>query len=537
MPMNSIDAQPRSTDIDFPMVVATMPINASQQYAALTAIIFLSIVAIIEVPFAQVQLAKIDAFIPVLQTTMCIVDLITAILLFAQYSIQPRPALVILGSGYIASGLFAFLQTLAFPGAYAANGILGGNVDSPGWFFVWWHLTFPAAVLTYALLKDWRPAARGPAKSTASVIAAAVACAMLIVAGLSVLATAGVGYLPALYSGGVTRQTAFANYINMAMWAWGATAFAIVCARRRTILDLWLGVTLFAWMPNFIIAAFVTSVRFSVAWYTARGFTLVASCIVLAVLLTETTVLYGRLTSALVLLRRERANRLLSLDVATSAMAHEIRSPLSVIEAESSIALTWLGRSSPNLEELRTSLFSIVEATERAAQVLSSVRMLFGPRNSQRTLVHSDDLVREVLRLLQHDIQANGISLTTDYQGTETHIDRVQLQQVVLNLIKNAIEAMSTHAPDMRRLRLSTRLYGKSEILLSFEDTGPGVTSDHQQHIFTPFFTTKPAGMGLGLAICQTIVEAHNGRLYLAKTDSHGSVFEIVLPTTPQTDS
>jgi signal transduction histidine kinase len=519
-----------SADRDFPVVVATMPINAWQRNAALGVVFILFVGAVIEAPFAHIQLARVDAFIPVLQTTICIADLITAILLFAQYSVQPRLAILVLASGYIASGLVAFLQTLAFPGAYAPGGLIGDGIDSPAWMFVWWHTTFPLAVLIYALLKD---VPSRPDRSTAITIAITVVCTLAAIGGLALLATTGAAYLPALYTGGVMQQTLFANHINLFMWSWGTIALVVLFIRRRTILDLWLIVTLFAWMPNFIIAATITAVRFSVGWYTARGYALIASCTVLAVLLTETTVLYARLANAVVLLRRERSNRLMSLDAATAAMAHEIRQPLTGIGASASAGLNWLNRTPPDFGEVRICLASIVAQKDRASEIIASVRDLFRKqRADHRVTLGMDDVARQVLSLVQHDLTASVVSVSTEFANNlpAVHADRTQLQQVTLNLIRNAIEAMGHVPPHARRLRLTTSRGEGSSVVLCVRDSGPGITAENTDRVFEPFFTTKPSGMGLGLSICRTIVEEHGGSLQLVKTDADGCVFEIVLP-------
>jgi signal transduction histidine kinase len=133
---------------------------------------------------------------------------------------------------------------------------------------------------------------------------------------------------------------------------------------------------------------------------------------------------------------------------------------------------------------------------------------------------------------VQHELQINEISVETEFQDQllEVHGDPTQLQQVVLNLVKNAIDAMSSVSPETRLLRLATRLERNSNLLLSVQDSGIGISPEDKERVFDPFFTTKPAGMGLGLAICRTVVENHGGKLRLAKSDSHGSIFDVVMP-------
>ena len=277
------------------------------------------------------------------------------------------------------------------------------------------------------------------------------------------------------------------------------------------------------------MSTILTTVRFTLGWYTARSYALIAGFTVLTVLLTETIWLYARLARTTVLLRRERANRLMSLDAATGAIAHEIGQPLAAIAARGSTILNWLKQTPPNLDEVRTSAIAVVEASRRANEIVASVRALFRKTDDRRNLIHLDDVAREVLGLLQHDLQ---VAIATEYLVNLPPVcaDRIQLQQIVLNLVKNAIEAMSSVPSDSRHVRVFTRLSGNSTVLLSVQDSGHGITAEDQGRVFDPFFTTKPTGMGLGLAICRTVAQDHGGNLRLVETSSHGSIFEIELP-------
>jgi len=168
----------------------------------------------------------------------------------------------------------------------------------------------------------------------------------------------------------------------------------------------------------------------------------------------------------------------------------------------------------------------------RANEIVSSVRTLFKKTDDRRNLTHLDDVAREVLGLLQHDLESSQVTVATEHQVSlpPVRADRIQLQQIVLNLVKNEIEAMSTVPSGSRHVRVVTRLNGNSTVLLSVQDSGHGITAEHQGRIFDPFFTTKPTGMGLGLAICRTVAQDHGGNLRLVETSSHGSIFEIELP-------
>jgi len=328
-----------AADHDLPVAVPLMPSTPQHRAVAVGVVVTLFALAALVAPFAHIQIGRVDSFVPVLQTVLSAADLLTATLLFAQYSVQPQRALLAVASGYLFGGSFAFLQTLSFPGGYAPGGIIGDGYDTPAWFFVLWHTTFSLSILAYALLKD---KGKTSAISRTASITMTLTCVFGAIAALSWLVTAGVEYLPDFYTTSVTLQTRLGNQINVALFLLGALTLLVLFARRRTVLDLWLMVTLFAWLPNFLVAAVASSVRFSVGWYAGRGFALVASCMLLSVLLTEMIVLYYRLASALTMQRRERANRLVSIDAATAAIAHEIRSPLASITLNASTALEQL---------------------------------------------------------------------------------------------------------------------------------------------------------------------------------------------------
>src|SRR6187200_2748914 len=154
MSNNAFSDLARDARQDFPVVIANTPASASERRVALIIIILLFILFVAAAPFAGMPLPRIDAFIPAIQTVLCVAELVTAILLFAQYSIQPQLGLLALASGYIFSGLFAFLQTLAFPGAYAPNGLIGDPLSSAPYLFCLWHIAFPLAVIVYAISND-----------------------------------------------------------------------------------------------------------------------------------------------------------------------------------------------------------------------------------------------------------------------------------------------------------------------------------------------------------------------------------------------
>jgi signal transduction histidine kinase len=272
-------------------------------------------------------------------------------------------------------------------------------------------------------------------------------------------------------------------------------------------------------------------VRFSIGWYVARCLAVLASSVLLAVLLSEITLLYARLANSIQLLRRERAERLATVEAATSAMAHEIRQPLSGIANMGSAGLNWLKATPANIERVRTCLTAMIEATHHAEEIISGIGGLFRRKPGERTMLQLNDVCREVVKLLEHDILINGISVKVRCQEDLplVNADHTQIHQVILNLSRNAIDAMSGRPADKRHLRLRSSSDGKT-VSLCVRDSGPGISDNDRKRIFEPFYTTKTNGMGLGLAICRAIIEEHGGTLRLAETHSYGAMFEIVLP-------
>ncbi|MFZ1195448.1 MAG: ATP-binding protein, partial [Pseudolabrys sp.] len=273
--------------------------------------------------------------------------------------------------------------------------------------------------------------------------------------------------------------------------------------------------------------------------YMARSYALIASCTVLVVLLWEMTMLYARLANAFILQRRERENRLMSVDAATAAIAHEIKQPLTAISARCSAALRWLKRTPPDLKEVQDCLTRMMEASGRANEVVDSIRGLFKTTAHQNTPIEINDLVQQVLRMVENDLHGQGVTVSTEFQDDLPQImaDRTLLQQVILNLIKNAIEAMATGPTAVKTLRLVTTQNANSVVSLSVRDSGPGITPENGTHVFDPFFTTKSSGTGLGLSISQRIIDDHGGELRLTETSSNGCTFEIILPSVATSDS
>jgi PAS domain S-box-containing protein len=226
------------------------------------------------------------------------------------------------------------------------------------------------------------------------------------------------------------------------------------------------------------------------------------------------------------------ANRVATMGQLAASIAHEVKQPIGAAVANAQAALNWLGRRPPELEEVRESLEAIVETGHRAGDVVDRIRALIKKAPSRIDRLDINAGIREVIELTRGEAVTNGVSVQTDLADSLPLIDgdRVQLQQVILNLIMNAIEAMSGVSDGTRELRISTRKAEPGGVLVAVRDSGPGLAPATLEHLFNAFYTTKPGGLGLGLSICRSIIEAHGGRLWASANVPRGAIFECTVP-------
>jgi C4-dicarboxylate-specific signal transduction histidine kinase len=229
------------------------------------------------------------------------------------------------------------------------------------------------------------------------------------------------------------------------------------------------------------------------------------------------------------------ANRLATTGQLTASIAHEVNQPIAATVTNAQAALRWLGRQPPDLEEVRQALGRIVEGGNRAGNVIDRIRALVKKAPPQKDHLEINRAVREVLELTRAEAAKNDIWVQTDLADGLPLIegDRVQLQQVILNLIINAVEAMSEVSDGMRELIICTRRAETNGVLVTVKDSGPGLAMVSIERMFDPFYTTKPAGLGMGLSICRSIIEAHEGRLWMSANLPRGATFQFTVPASP----
>ena len=316
--------------------------------------------------------------------------------------------------------------------------------------------------------------------------------------------------------------------VNLAL---SVLALSVLWARQTSVLDRWLMVAMSATVAEAGIITLVAASRYTVSFYSTRLFAVVVSTSVLAALLSESARMYLRLAVAVRALQRERANKLMSLEVVVASVAHEIKQPLTVIATRAGIMQRLLGRPRLDLDAARRNLEEMERASFSVSEVFESIRALFRNPAQEKQSIDLNELALTALQTLSGELNDRGITvrlqLASDLPAVLGH--KGQLHEVLLNIVQNAIDAMAGIADRPRELRLETSLR-REHVTLSIEDTGVGIARDRLASLFEAFVTTKPRGTGLGLGICRFIIDRHEGQLYASSELGKGTRFDVTLP-------
>jgi signal transduction histidine kinase len=503
------------------------PTAAQMRWAlAVSAIVLAGFAAI--VPIAGRPLVELNAFFPSLDSIVFVTDLVTAVLLYAQFSISRSRALLALATGYLFTALIVIPHALTFAGAFSPAGLLGANIQTGSWLFIFWHIGFSAGLLAYAVLKEeWFDVSVRAA--TLPAIAWSAAAVVGLVCALTWMATAGATLLPSIIldqrriSPIVVYPISFAILISLA-------ALLMLLRRRRSLLDLWLIVVALVAILELAFSGLLPTVRFSAGFYAGRVFSLLTASIVLVVMLAETTRLYIRLARSNAMLWQEQDNKLMTFDAMASSIVHEVKQPLTAVSLFAETAARFLKKSPPDYQKAESAINSMVDATHKVNEVLETVRQLFTKRDALKAPIDLNELILDVVRVLQPELEGQKVEsrLALDAALPVVLGHGGQLREVIVNLINNALEAMGS-AEGVRVLKITTEATARGAAIV-VEDTGPGVSPENTAGIFDAFVSTKSSGMGLGLAICRMIVERHEGELSLTAGNPRGAIFRVVLP-------
>jgi PAS domain S-box-containing protein len=227
-----------------------------------------------------------------------------------------------------------------------------------------------------------------------------------------------------------------------------------------------------------------------------------------------------------------RVARMNRMGAMTASIAHEIAQPLGAMVSNANAGLRWLSQATPDFDEVRAVLENIVRAGHRASDIIQGIRALFKESPQTRTVLDLNQLIGEVLSLAQREFEKHTVivDIRLDEALPLVTADKVQMQQVIFNLVTNALDAMEPVKDRSRILRIKSAVDSSRDVLIAIEDTGIGISVDDTDRIFSTFFTTKAHGMGMGLSICRSIIESHDGRLWASSGAPHGAIFQIALP-------
>jgi signal transduction histidine kinase len=507
------------------VLLATLPPSLTQKRFVLAVVLVLFAAFCATLPFVTVPVGYIREFIPAYATAMFVISSITSALLFVQFSVVHLRALLAISGGYLFSAVMTVPWALTFPDLFGET-----DMTSTTWGLLsrLWHLGFTLSFIGYALLKDDDATERWPRRSVSFLVLLGAAGALVVLDNIAWLATTSPLMPSALPVSMLFERSQ--SYWNGALLLFTLVALVLLWSRRRSVLDLWLIVAMCGLLIELCLIALVGR-RYVVGWYAGRAYFLVSSTLVLAILLSETALLYARLARSVVAQSREREARLMTMDILSASIAHEMNQPLASIVTSTDAASRWLGRPTPDVEEVKAALGQIRNSAYRARDLIGSIRAMVKRDGRNRARLDLNDLVREVLALLGRDLQRNRISVEFELDESVAPVkgDRIQLQQVLVNLITNAMEAMMENKRP-RILRIKSATHDPNGVMVSVADTGPGIDPAVANRIFNPLFTTKSSGMGLGLAICRSIIEGHDGRLSVSSAAEGGSVFQFVLP-------
>jgi signal transduction histidine kinase/CheY-like chemotaxis protein len=502
---------------------------------ALSAVMFLAVV-----PFARVELPNVPAFIAGYQTALSLNELITAVLLFSQFVQLRSRALLALASGYLFTALIAVSHLLSFPGLFSPTGLLGAGMQTTAWLYMFWHGGFPIFVMAYTVLARRDDETGRQVEDVRASAYAGIAAVGLIVSAATLLATVGGGHLPEIMEGnGYTP--AMRVVISVVLLSSAAALIASWRKRPRSVLDVWLQVTLSAWLFDIALSAVFNSGRYDLGFYAGRIYGLCAASFVLSALLLETVGLYANLARTQDQLNR--AQKLAAIGRLTGGIAHHFNNLLTALMAN----LEMLEREGQPPARQRRFIDGAQKAARRGAELAEQL-LAFGRQqmlqpealNINRALAEAEADLRSTLG---RGIQ---LSMQLDPSLGQCVIDRAQFHSALTHLVLNARDAMPTGGHLLIKTRSEEHLSDDRSqadewtpgryVAVAVTDDGSGMPAEVSERAFEPFFTTKDVGRGSGLGLSHVygFVKQSGGHAIIKSEPRRGTTVTMYLPETEE---
>ena len=566
-----------------PMFLLTLPAGQRERRLARTVVLISTLLFAAAVPLARLPLLPIPLFIPVYETMLVVLDLVTAVLLFGQYVILGSRALLCLAGGYLFTGFIEVAHALTFPGAFSPSGLLGSGAQTTAWLYIFWHDGFPFFVIAYTWLRAREKVEERPRAGDSRHIVQSVLGVLALVWVLTTLATAGNDDLPVFMNGNYTTPT-FTMTVSIT-WALCIAALLLLWRRRpHSVLDLWLFVVMCAWLFDIGLSSVFNTGRYDLGFYAGRLYGCLATCFVLLMLLLENGVLYARLAEAHVRVTRksaqlqtvsaqlENANQLLELknrqliEVSQlkseflANMSHELRTPLNAIIGFSDVLKDGLvGELTAEQNDYVTEIFgSGQHLLSLINDVLDLSKIEAGKMSLELEPMDIEPMLRNALSVVREKAAARHVSLRLEIAALLGQVqgDARKTKQIIYNLLSNAVK----FTPDHGMVALHARVAPRAEIEnwtstatttvtrplpgsdfshfleISVTDTGSGISSDDAPRLFQAFSQLDASlarvheGTGLGLALVLKLAQLHAGTVALASSLNVGSCFTVWLP-------
>jgi signal transduction histidine kinase len=522
--------------------LSTLPAGRANRRLAAGVVVVSTAIFVLAAPFAQTQLPQVWAFIPIYEAILVINDLITAVLLFGQFTILRSRALLVLAGGYLFTGFLTVSHALTFPGLFSPTGLLGAGAQSTAWLYMVWHGGFPLFVIAYALLKKRGGEEPVIAARPAFAILATIGVVIAAVSGVTLLATAGQDTLPPIMTG--NRYTPTMAVVVTSTWILSFVALVVLWRQRtHSVLDAWLMVVMCVWIFDIALAAVLNAGRFDLGFYAGRIYGLLAASFVLIVLLLENGVLYARLVESYDGERCERrrveektaelaaVNK--ELDAFSYTVSHDLRTPARAVDG---FARVLEEEYAARLDAEGRRLLGVVrESAQRMGQLIEDLlafaRLGRQPLRTRR--VELEALVNQTIAELRMGREARRIDFAVGHLGV-VEADPALLKQAFANLIGNAIKFTRDKDPAM--IEVGRREEGRPEdtgIVYYVKDNGAGFDMRHYDKLFGVFQRLHRAdefeGTGVGLATVQKIITRHGGRVWADSVPGAGATFYFTL--------